>query len=182
MVIKLGIDCVAEQSRQRFCIQILKPNYIFISVGTEEKGCSAIFGYSQFFYSVTEFVYNVAKYLLPTWAILIVFQPVEDNNIMSDTATSTGQSIVRVHKELYLEVDATTKTTNVERSIIFCRMELQHQIVDRSGDFISIVECACLNPSWHPIISDLRIIYIHLPWRVHLARPIQIRLCRQDIR
>ncbi|KAK6626387.1 hypothetical protein RUM43_006698 [Polyplax serrata] len=62
-------------------------------VGTEEKGCSAIFGYSQFFYSVTEFVYNVAKYLLPTWAILIVFQPVEDNSIMSDTAISTGQSI-----------------------------------------------------------------------------------------
>ncbi|KAL0273303.1 UNVERIFIED_CONTAM: hypothetical protein PYX00_006004 [Menopon gallinae] len=61
-------------------------------VGTEETGCSGVFGHSQFFYSATELVFNVGKYLLPVWAILVVFQPVEDNG-NSEAAISGGCSL-----------------------------------------------------------------------------------------
>lgn len=63
-------------------------------MGTEETGCSAVFGHSQFFYSATELIFNIGKYFLPTWAILVVFQPVEDSNRSSDIAISVGYSLI----------------------------------------------------------------------------------------
>lgn len=63
-------------------------------VGTEETGCSAIFGHSQFFYSATELIFNVGKYLLPVWAILVVFQPVENSTSASDITISGGYNLV----------------------------------------------------------------------------------------
>lgn len=69
-------------------------NYDLILVGTEETGCSGVFGHSQFFYSATELVFNTGKYLLPVWAILVVFQPVEDSG-SSEAAISGGCSLVR---------------------------------------------------------------------------------------
>lgn len=62
-------------------------------VGAEETGCSGVFGHSQFFYSATELIFNFGKYLLPVWAILVVFQPVEDNSRNSEIAISGGYSL-----------------------------------------------------------------------------------------
>lgn len=67
------------------------------SVGTEETGCSGVFGHSQFFYSATELIFTVGKFLLPTWAILVVFQPVEDSSRNSEIAISGGYSLVSAH-------------------------------------------------------------------------------------
>ncbi|XP_021928189.1 uncharacterized protein LOC110833902 isoform X2 [Zootermopsis nevadensis] len=60
--------------------------------GSEKDGCSSLFAHTQFFYSLIIAVFMVAKFLVPTWTILWVFQPVEGDTRNSEDGTTDSVS------------------------------------------------------------------------------------------
>jgi hypothetical protein len=64
-------------------------------VGSEKDGCSALFAHTQFFYSIIIAVFMVSKFLVPTWTVLCVFQPVEGDTRNSEVALAVRYNLVR---------------------------------------------------------------------------------------
>ncbi|XP_074649313.1 uncharacterized protein LOC141904595 [Tubulanus polymorphus] len=54
------------------------------ALGDEERGCSAIFLHMQEIYTPVFGIFMVIKFLLPIWAMLCVFQPIENNSDQDD--------------------------------------------------------------------------------------------------
>ncbi|XP_063232529.1 uncharacterized protein LOC134536652 [Bacillus rossius redtenbacheri] len=62
-------------------------------VGSEVSGCSGLFGHTQVLYSTVMAVFAMAKFLLPTWVLLCVFQPVEGDAHNSEVALASRYSL-----------------------------------------------------------------------------------------
>ncbi|PSN43670.1 hypothetical protein C0J52_11999 [Blattella germanica] len=62
-------------------------------VGTEKDGCSALFAHTQIFYSLIIAVFMIAKFMVPTWTILCVFQPVEGDTRNSEVALASRYNL-----------------------------------------------------------------------------------------
>lgn len=62
-------------------------------VGSEKDGCSALFAHTQFFYSLIVAVFMVSKFLVPTWTVLCVFQPVEGDPRNSEVALASRYNL-----------------------------------------------------------------------------------------
>ncbi|XP_047003473.1 uncharacterized protein LOC124621980 [Schistocerca americana] len=58
-------------------------------VGTEAEGCSALFAHRQIFYSMVASLLMLVKFLVPTWTLLCVFQPVEGDTHNSEVALAS---------------------------------------------------------------------------------------------
>nr|CAD7398084.1 unnamed protein product [Timema poppensis] len=62
-------------------------------VGNEMLGCSAMFGHTQLFYSTVIAVFMMAKFLVPLWTILCVFQPIEGDTRNSEVALASRYNL-----------------------------------------------------------------------------------------
>ncbi|XP_023726616.1 uncharacterized protein LOC111874955 isoform X2 [Cryptotermes secundus] len=62
-------------------------------VGSEKDGCSALFAHTQYFYSLIIAVFMVSKFLVPTWTVLCVFQPVEGDTHNSEVALASRYNL-----------------------------------------------------------------------------------------
>lgn len=62
-------------------------------VGSEEDGCSALFGHTQVFYSTVLSVFVIAKFLLPVWTVLYMLHPTEGDTHISEVALASRYSM-----------------------------------------------------------------------------------------
>lgn len=64
------------------------------SVGSTDSGCSGVFGHTQLLYSIIISIFGLAKFLVPLWTLLCVFQPLEDRSRASEVALATSYNMV----------------------------------------------------------------------------------------
>lgn len=70
-------------------------------VGSNESGCSGVFGHTQLFYSITISIFGLAKFLVPLWTLLCVLQPFEDRSRASEVALATSYNVDGTSPPMY---------------------------------------------------------------------------------
>ncbi|XP_043267371.1 uncharacterized protein [Venturia canescens] len=77
---------------------------LMIFIGKEETGCSGIYNHVQIYYSLFIIIITVLKYLLPTWMLLAVFQPIRVKSRPSEVGLTSHYNLDRFCENQYRRI------------------------------------------------------------------------------